>query len=380
MTFLANFDSQTVILLTGMLAAASCALVGSFLILRRMAMMADAISHAILPGLVLSYALANGPNLFVGILGAGLAGLATVVLVEALQRSGRVRSDAAIGIVFPAMFALGTLLVTRYFSNVHLDADAILFGEIAFAPFDLLIINGVNYGSYPLIVLGLMTLVNLTVILVFYKELKLATFDAGLAAALGFSPALLHYCLMGLVSMTTVGAFSAVGAILVVALLIVPAATAYLLTDRLSLMIALSVAIGAGAAAAGYYAAVELNVSISGMMVVMLAIAFAAAVLASPSQGILVRYARRRRLRVQYDAELLLLHLYHHRTESETSEHIMRELSWTQQKLDAAFGRGREAGHLTMAEGRIALTDSGRSAARALGRSIGAFTSSPITT
>ncbi|MFW6075577.1 MAG: metal ABC transporter permease, partial [Chloroflexota bacterium] len=117
-----GLSSDLVILLTGVFAAASCALVGTFLVLRRMAMMSDAISHAILPGLVFSFVLANGPNLFVGIFGATLAGLATVGMVEALQRTGLVKSDAAIGIVFPAMFAFGTLLVTRYFSDVHLDA------------------------------------------------------------------------------------------------------------------------------------------------------------------------------------------------------------------------------------------------------------------
>jgi manganese/zinc/iron transport system permease protein len=216
-----------------------------------------------------------------------------------------------------------------------------------------------------------MTLVNFVIIVAFYKELKLATFDAGLAAALGFSPAVIHYALMGLVSMTTVGAFSAVGAILVVALMIVPAATAYLLTDRLSWMIGLSVLIGAGSAAAGYYAALELNVSISGMMVVALGVCFAVAVLFSPTQGIVVRFARRRRLRVRYDTDSLLLHLYHHRTGSESREHITSELRWTEQKLAAAFERGRDAGFLELSNDRIALTASGRQAAERILSTLG---------
>src|SRR5690606_8944193 len=219
----AEMSAQETIMLTAVFAGAACSLVGVFLVLRRMAMMADAISHAILPGLVASYVLANGPNLAAGILGASAAGLLTVVLVEALQRSGRVKSDGAIGIVFPALFALGTLVISRWFANVHLDADAILFGEIAFAPFDRLIIGGTDYGSQPMIVLGVLTLINLALIVAFYKELKLSTFDPSLSAALGFSPVILHYGLMTVVSTTTVGAFSAVGAILVVALMIVPA-------------------------------------------------------------------------------------------------------------------------------------------------------------
>ncbi|MEZ4570182.1 MAG: metal ABC transporter permease [Thermomicrobiales bacterium] len=343
-----------VILLTGIFAASSCALVGSFLVLRRMAMMADAISHAILPGLVFSFVPANGPNLFVGIFGASLAGLTTVVAVEALQRTGLLKSDAAIGIVFPAMFAIGTVLVTRYFSDVHLDADAI-YGEIAFSPFDLLIIGNTNYGSYPLIVLMLMTVVNLLAILLFYKEL--ATFDAGLAAALGFSPAVIHYGLMTLVSMTTVGAFSAVGAILVVALMIVPAATAYLLTDRLGLMIALSVAAGAVSAVLGYYAAVAFDVSISGMMVVMLGILFALAALFSPSQGIVSKLFRRRRQRERFAADLLVMHLHHHRTASESPAHLAAELDWTGLPLaDRIIDRAQRDRHVGARDGRIAFT------------------------
>jgi manganese/zinc/iron transport system permease protein len=368
MTFL---NSEQVILLTGIFAASSCALVGTFLVLRRMAMMADAISHAILPGLVFSFVLANGPSLFAGIFGASLAGIATVVAVEALQRTGLLKSDAAIGIVFPAMFALGTLLVTRYFSDVHLDADAILYGEIAFAPFDRLIIGGTNYGSYPLIVLMLMTVVNLLAILLFYKELKLATFDAGLAAALGFSPALLHYGLMTLVSMTTVGAFSAVGAILVVALMIVPAATAYLLTDRLSLMIALSVASGASSAVLGYYSAVAFDVSISGMMVVMLGLLFTLAALFSPSQGIISKLVRRRGQRERFAADLLLMHLHHHSTASESPVHLAAELDWTDAWLTRIITRAERDHHVESRAGRIALTPHGDQAAHSIARSLG---------
>src|ERR671917_596734 len=174
-----------VVALVGVAAATSCALVGAFLVLRKMAMMADAISHAILPGLVAGYFLAHGPNLLAGFLGAAAAGMLTVSLVELLNRSGRVKEDAAIGLVFPALFALGTFLVSKYFANVHLDADAVLYGEIAFAPFDRLVAGGYDVGPRPLWVLGALSVVNFLFVAVFYKELKLATFDPALAATLG---------------------------------------------------------------------------------------------------------------------------------------------------------------------------------------------------
>lgn len=367
---MSGLSPELTIILTAVLTAASCALAGSFLVLRRMAMMADAISHAILPGLVFSFVLANGPNLFAGIFGASLAGIATVVLVEALQRTGLVKSDAAIGIVFPAMFAFGTLLVTRFFSDVHLDADAILFGEVSFAPFDRLIINGIDYGSYPLIVVTLMTVVNLVAIVAFYKELKLATFDAGLAAALGFSPIVIHYGLMTLVSMTTVSAFSAVGAILVVALMIVPAGTAYLLTDRLPVMIVLSVVIGTLAALIGYQTALAFNVSISGMMVVALGVLFGLAALFSPTQGVLVRKLRRRQQRVAFATDLLVAHLHHHPQFVEDRGSLVEELNWSESHFANVIRSATRRDLITLDDDQLQLTDTGHMHALAHGRSL----------
>src|SRR5918997_2210872 len=163
---------ELIVVLVGVLAAASCALLGAFLVLRKMAMMADAISHAILPGLVVGYFFAQGPDLLAGFLGAAAAGMLTVSLVELLTRSGRVKEDAAIGLVFPALFALGTFLVSKYFANVHLDTDAVLYGEIAFSPFDRLVLGGYDVGPQPLWVLGVLSAVNFVFVVMLYKELK----------------------------------------------------------------------------------------------------------------------------------------------------------------------------------------------------------------
>jgi manganese/zinc/iron transport system permease protein len=363
-------NAEQTILLTGIFAATSCALVGSFLVLRRMAMMSDAISHAILPGLVFAYFLASGPNLVVGVFGASLAGVVTVLLVEMLERTGLVKSDAAIGIVFPALFALGTFAVSRYFADVHLDADAILFGEIAFAPFDRLIIGNTDYGSQPMIVLGVLTVVNFLLIAMFYKELKLSTFDPGLSAALGFSPIVLHYGLMTAVSMTTVGAFSAVGAILVVALMIVPAATAYLLTDRLFVMIGLSVVSGILSAVSGYYLAVYLDVSISGMMTVTAGGLFALAALFSPSHGLIARAIMRGRLRERFAADLLVMHLAHHQTTAESFDSLATELGWSPAWLSRVVKRTESERAVVVDSDVVQLTDRGRQNALQIARSL----------
>jgi manganese/zinc/iron transport system permease protein len=367
-------NAELVVILTGVLVAAACALIGSFLVLRKMAMMADAISHAVLPGLVAAYFLARGPNLLAGFLGATAAGMLTVTLVELLYRSGKVKEDSAIGIVFPGMFALGTLLVSRYFANVHLDADAVLYGEIAFAPFEPLIVafGGARYdlGPQSLWVMGGLLVLNLAFVLLLYKELKLATFDPGLAAALGFSPALIHYLLMLMVSLTTVGAFAAVGAILVIALLIVPAATAYLLTDRLPRLIGLAVLAGALSAVGGYYLAVAIDASIAGAMATVAGALFLAALMAAPRHGLVARALRLRRQRHEFAASLLLVHLLHHEADPEEGHEsalptLAEHMHWAPRFTGRVVALLTRRGLAHEAGGNLVLTPSGRSEAQA---------------
>src|SRR5262249_54597902 len=193
------------------LVAVACALPGVFLVLRRMALMSDAISHAILPGIAAAYFLTHNLSSPLLILGAALAGVVTVSLVELLQRTGLLREDAAIGMVFPFLFSIGVIIISRYFRNEHLDIDAALKGNLVWSVQDRrLSAFGQDIGPQTLYVMAAIALVNLLFVLVFWKELKLATFDAALAASLGFAPGLIHYALMTLVSVTAVGSFDAV--------------------------------------------------------------------------------------------------------------------------------------------------------------------------
>ncbi len=359
-----------VIMLTGVLVASACALLGCFLVLRRMAMMSDAISHSILPGLVGGYFIAQGPNLLMGFLGAAVAGLITITLVEVLKNTGRVGGESAIGIVFPAMFALGTFLVSKYFANVHLDTDAILYGSIEFASFDRLFIGDSDLGPQALWIMGTLCVINLTFVGLFYKELKLATFDAGLAATLGFSPILLHYALMAVVSITTVGAFTAVGAILVVALMIVPAATAYLLTNRLPVMIALAVGFGALAAISGYWLAILLDGSVAGAIATMTGVWFGLVLLFSPTQGLVAKARRTGQQRTQFAADTLLVHLMQHEntaiaaTESQVA-HLSSELRWAAPFAETVIGLALRNHLVELQSDRLALTVNGRGRAQA---------------
>lgn len=260
--------------LIAVLVSAACALPGVFLVLRKMSMMSDSITHTILLGIVLAFFITHDLGSPLLIFGAALMGVATVWLTETLTKTRLVSEDSAIGLVFPLLFSIAIILITRYGGNVHLDTDSVLLGELAFAPFDRLVVAGVDIGAKGIYLSGGLLLVNALLIIVFYKELQLSTFDPVLAGVLGFSPVLFHYGLMTMVSVTAVAAFESVGSVLVVAFMIGPPATAYLLTDRLKTMLWLSVAVGAAGGLLGYLGAYLFDVSIAGSMAVAVGIIF----------------------------------------------------------------------------------------------------------
>lgn len=273
------------IIFTGALVAASCSLVGSFLVLRRMAMVGDAISHSVLPGIVIAFLLSGSRDSLVMMLGASILGLVTVFLIQLFQNSG-VQSDASIGVVFTALFSVGILLVSIFTRDIDLDLDCVLYGEIAYVPWNMLHFLGIMLPKSIWFV-GATFLFSLLMITLFYKQFKICSFDPTMAAAVGIPVALFHYLLMGLVSITTVASFESVGAILVVGMLIVPPATAYLLTERLGMMIVLSIVIGILSSVFGYYVAYLLDASIAGCMISVSGLLFVLALLFSPHHGVI---------------------------------------------------------------------------------------------
>lgn len=285
------------IILTGILAAGACSLVGCFLVLRRMAMLGDAISHAVLPGIAIAFLFSGSRDPLPMLAGAGTLGVITTFLIETLHRRGKLQQDASIGVTFTWLFALGVILITLFAGQVDLDQECVLYGEIAYVPLDLWISDAGNLlGPRAVWTLGIIFLLNLLFVILCYKELKVTAFDPALATSLGISATLWHYLLMSMVSLTTVGSFESVGAILVVAMLIAPPATAYLLTDSLSRMLIYAVILGATSAIGGYYFAYALDGSIAGAMAVVAGVQFALAFFFSPSHGLLPKRIRQRRL------------------------------------------------------------------------------------
>jgi manganese/zinc/iron transport system permease protein len=361
--------AQIEIQLIAVVVAAACALPGVFLVLRRNAMMSDAISHAILFGIVIAFFLTRDLASPFLILGAALTGVLTVALVELLTKTQRVKEDAAIGLVFPVLFSIGVILIARFAGSVHLDTDSVLLGEIAFAPFNRLEVAGRDIGPKALYVMGGILLIGIVFLLVFYKELKITTFDAGLAAALGFTPVGLHYALMALVSITAVGAFDAVGSVLVVALMIAPPAAAYLLTERLSRMLVWSALIGVVSAEAGFWLAHLFDVSIAGAMATAAGGCFLLAYLWAPQRGLIAVARRRARQRWEFAQSMLLIHLFHHegRPEATTechADHLQDHIAWSPAFARQVVRRAERRGLLTSDARRLELTPAGRERAR----------------
>lgn len=281
------------IILTASLVASSCALLGCFLILRRMAMVGDAISHAVLPGIVIAFLLSGSRDSVTMLIGAGLIGIFTTFLIEFFHKKAKLQTDAAIGVTFTWLFAVGVVLISIFAGKVDLDQDCVLYGEIAYVPLDIIISSsGTNMGPKAIYVMGFVLVVIIIFIIVGYKELFLTTFDPAYASAIGISTVLWHYLLMGAVSITTVSSFESVGAILVVALLIAPAATAYLLTDNFKWMLVLACVAGILASISGYYFAVWLDGSIAGAIAAMSGVIFGLTMIVSPIHGLLFKKIR----------------------------------------------------------------------------------------
>ncbi len=458
---------QNTAIIIGCLIAISGALLGVFLLLRGLSLTSDAISHTVLLGIVLAFLLmtevfglpgdTSSPWL---ILGAALAGLATVALTELLHRSGLVKQDAALGLAFPLLFAIAVILVSRFVDDAHLDEDAVLVGEIGlawantnshcFADCETVTVApghpaakltrqcvncrslGIsprderavfrefcsNCGLYPpakayraglldevpllvffpksITVTLVMTLLTLAFVLVFYKELKLATFDAALAQSLGFRPGLMHYALMALVSLVAVGAFDAVGSILVIAFFIIPPAAAYLLTDRLALMLLLSPLIGAAGAVFGYDLArgqlfgvlpvgqgigllnrlfgldlvSQWDSSISASMVLIIFLLFVLAWVCSPRYGLIATLIRRAIRRRRFEDQVVLAHIHNHQ---HTPRHAVElrlstlheHFRWTPAKMTRVLTRLRAFGFVRVVAGSAVLSERGDAQVRA---------------
>ncbi len=290
---------DTWIVVVGALCAAACALPGCFLVLRRMSMMGDAISHAVLPGLAIGFLVTGSRASLTMFAGAAVVGVLTAVFTQWVSKLGQVDRGAAMGIVFTTLFALGLLLIVRAADRVELDPGCVLYGAVELTPLDVLFSFRLGGALIEVpraaVTLGAVLLMNLTLITLLYKEFNISAFDAALATTVGINASAMHYLLMAMVAVTTVASFEAVGSIIVIAMLIVPAATAYLLTDRLGIMLVLSAVLAVLSAILGHVGALTIpsligfeSTTTSGVMASAAGLLFLLTWLFSPRHGALI--------------------------------------------------------------------------------------------
>ena len=359
--FSISYESLFVLIAT----AAACALLSPFLVLRKLSMVSDAISHSVLLGIVLAFFIVKDVGSPLLIAGAALFGVITVFAVEFLSGTGLVKNDDAVGIVFPMFFALAVVLITKFARNVHLDTDIVLMGEVIIAPLNRTEFLGMDLPK-AFVQMGILFIVNLLFIIIFFKELKITTFDKGFAKLAGFSSVALFYALMTLSSLTAVTAFDAVGAILVVSFLITPGAAAYLISKDLKVMIAISVGYAVINSIIGYVLSLLMNVSMSGMTAAAAGVTFLITFLFN-KEGLITALILRFKRKSELKPELFLTHIGNHSGKKEELEElglgsIRDHLKWKQTEVDKIAGRLIRRGLIRIDIGKniYDLTEKGR--------------------
>lgn len=283
------------IMLVAIFVSMASSLLGNFLVLRGTAMISDAITHTVLLGIVLAYFVVNDLNSPFLTVGATLVGILTVWLIEWVSKSKLISYDGAIGVVFPFLFSLAIILLTQYASDTHLDVDAVLMGELGFTPFNRLILAGVDLGPTALWRMIIIFIINGLFVILFYRQLKLTTFDPRFAKSIGISPTLYYYALMTLVSLTAVASFEAFGSVLVVGFMVGPALTAYVLSTDFKKIILLSLGVSIVNSVVGVYLAYVLDTTFAGMIAIVTGATAILAMIFSPTKGLI---KQRRKIKV----------------------------------------------------------------------------------
>jgi manganese/zinc/iron transport system permease protein len=368
---------DTWICIIATLCASACALPGCILVLRRMSLMGDAISHTVLPGIAIAFLVTGSREPAAMLIGAVIIGLLTAFLVQAIETVGRIETGAAIGIVFTVLFAAGLVLMRLAVDHVDIDPDCVLYGAVEFAYFDQVTIGSLHVPRAA-VVNGIALITNAIIILIFYKEFKITSFDPALAMTQGIRPSMMHYLLMTMTAATAVAAFETVGSILVIAMLIVPASTAYLLTDKYGAMIMIAIGIATIGAVGGHISAVTIppvfgftGTSTAGAMAVVVGFLFFLAWLFSPTHGIWSAALRQKRVQQDIVREDVLGLLWRLEERNQTDKNVPIEsaLCVSKRSVSRAIRQLKKLGCIGRDMSRSPLTEKGRAAASLIVRS-----------
>ena len=365
------------IIVIGALCASACALPGTLLVLRKMSLMGDAISHTVLPGIAIAFLVTGTRDPFSMFIGAIVIGILTAMFVHVIQSYGKVEIGASIGIVFTVLFAFGLILIRQALDHIHMDPDCVLYGSIEFAYFEQEEFFGYMVPR-SFIVNGVMLLANAFLLLLFYKEMKIASFDYALAKAQGFKPELMHYVLMTMTAVTAVAAFESVGSILVVAMFIVPPATAYLLTDKYWLLMVIALVVACLSSVLGHLGAITIptwfgfsGTVTSGAMAVAAGILFLIAWICSPRHGLVALVVNRLVVKIKIlkeDVLGILWRLEERKQQSMVQQQLQEVLQTNKTMFTVAMFSLKKSGAVQREAGVIQLTNEGRAQASSIVR------------
>ena len=358
-------------LLIAAFVSCNCAIIGVFIVAKKMSMLADGISHAILLGIVLSFFVVQNLVSSFLFIGAVASGVILSFCVEFFRSTKLLSYDTALGLFFPFFFSLAVLLIAIYARNVHLDIDAVILGELAYAPFQRFELLGYDIGSKSLVFSVIIFLILILSLSFFFKEFFLFCFDSSLAKILNFKPKILRYALIMLLSITVVGSFEAVGSILVVALLVVPAVSSIMITENFRLAVFLSAVIGISFSILGFYTAFFFDVIISGMITSLLGVFFFLVLLFNPRSGIVFRFLKKKKRKLYNYLHLLLVHISQHANTKEEEEEchrkkVSKQLLWKGGEVEKIIKLALQKKLLYLEKDILKLSENGKKKAKEL--------------
>lgn len=353
------------IILIAIFVSFACSLIGAHLVLRQKAMLIDSITHTVLLGIVLGYFIVGDISSPFLILAAALMGIVTVFLTEALYNTGLVKRDASIGLIFPLLFSSAIILITKFMKNSHVDTDSVLLGKIEFAVFDKFYIGNIDLGPKSLWIMGVIFVINLVFLLLYYKELLITSFDPDFAKITGFSPIITGYMLMALVSITTVGSFQAVGSILVISFMVGPIVIGYFLTEDFKHMILYSFIAGIFNSVFGVFVAIWFDLSIAGTIASMMGLTFVLIVIFDRKNGVLGKLYQEYKKRREYFEINVLFHIAYHRKKSEESlecdiNTIDKHFNVDRKKVEKTINNLMKKGEISEKDGFLDITQKGK--------------------
>lgn len=332
------------------LCSLSLANLGIFLILKKVSMVIDAISHSVLLGIVIAYLIIGDLNSPFLIIGATLIGILTVYLIELIKNNSKISKDAAIGIVFTFFFSLAIIIISIYIRNIHIDNDAVFLGNIELTYIEQL------YKIVPVLIL------NLCFVIIFYKELKIFIFDPSLSNILGFSSLIINYALMTLASLTAVISFDIVGSITTIVCMIGPAATSILLTKKLFHCWLLSLWLSFVSTSLGYYLGIYFDLPVSGLISLIILIIFFLVLCLEPKKGILSKIIKNYFQKKSFMIIILLKHLDNHFIQNKTNyiKDVQNDLKWSSDRYQTCLRKAIQLKYIIQKNQELILTDYGR--------------------